>query len=85
MDILYQQDGPMLEYNAHDGVINCMGVHNTGSLLALGKDDGTVGLVEVSDGFVHTPNMKAARSFQFYIIECNVLNSGGQGQLGEHV
>lgn len=57
MDILYQQ-GPMVQVNAHDGSINCMAVHNSGSLLCLGKDDGAAALVELSDGFVYSPNMK---------------------------
>ena len=56
-DVLYQQ-GPLLEVYAHDGSINCMASHDTGSLICLGKDNGTVALMELSDGFVTSPNMR---------------------------
>ena len=56
-DVLYQQ-GPLLEVFAHDGSINCMASHETGSLICLGKDNGTVALMELSDGFLTSPNIK---------------------------
>ena len=48
----------MLEMMAHNGSINCLAVHHNGALICLGKDDGTVALMELSDGFVSSPNMK---------------------------
>ena len=36
LDILYKQDGPLLTFNAHDGALTSLAVHNTGSLLCLG-------------------------------------------------
>ena len=36
LDLLYQQDGPLLSFNAHDGALTCLAVHHTGSLLCLG-------------------------------------------------
>ena len=56
-DVLYQQ-GPIQEVYVHDGSINCMASHDTGSLICLGKDNGTVALMELSDGFVTSPNMR---------------------------
>ena len=58
MDILYQTDCPMLQVNAHSGSINCLAVHDGGGYVCLGKDDGTVALMELSEGFVTSPNMK---------------------------
>ena len=40
MDILYQQEGPMLQVNAHVGSINCMTVHDTGKNLFNPKSAG---------------------------------------------
>ena len=48
----------MLEVMAHNGSINCLAVHDNGGLICLGKDDGTVALMELSDGFVSSPNMR---------------------------
>ena len=62
LDILYKQDGPLLEFNAHDGALTSLTVHHTGSLLCLGKDDGTVALIELSDGLVFSPNTKVFES-----------------------
>ena len=48
----------MLEMMAHNGSINSLAVHHNGALICLGKDDGTVALMELSEGFVSSPNMK---------------------------
>ena len=48
--------------NAHEGSINCLAAHDSGTLLCLGKDDGAVSLVALSDGFVTSPNMKADKA-----------------------
>ena len=37
VDILYKQDGPLVCFNAHDGALTCLAVHNTGSLVCLGQ------------------------------------------------
>ena len=37
MDILYKQDGPILEVKAHEGPIHCLAVDEHGSLICLGK------------------------------------------------
>ena len=37
LDILYKQDGPLVCFNAHEGALTCLAVHNTGSLLCLGQ------------------------------------------------
>ena len=66
LDILYKQDGPLLEFNAHDGALTSLTVHHTGSLLCLGKDDGTVALIELSDGLVFSPNTKVFESKKSY-------------------
>ena len=50
------------QVNAHDGSINCLGAHDSGTLVCLGRDDGAVSLVALSDGFVTSPNMKADKA-----------------------
>ena len=51
-----------LQVNAHDGSINCLAAHDSGTLVCLGRDDGAVSLVALSDGFVTSPNMKADKA-----------------------
>ena len=50
------------QVNAHDGSINCLAAHDSGTLVCLGRDDGAVSLVALSDGFVTSPNMKADKA-----------------------
>ena len=49
-----------------------MASHDTGSLICLGKDNGTVALMELSDGFVTSPNMRVKYNFQCWV-KCRLL------------
>ena len=50
------------QVKAHDGPLHCLAVHDTGSLLCLGRDDGTVDLVAVAEGFVTNPHLRADKA-----------------------
>ena len=52
----------MTQVQAHDGPLHCLAVHDTGSLLCLGRDDGTVDLVAVAEGFVTNPHLRADKA-----------------------
>ena len=62
-----------------------MASHDTGSLICLGKDNGTVALMELSDGFVTSPNMRVNIELSKLGWMSSMNSQGGQGQPGDHV
>ena len=52
----------MSQVQAHDGPLHCLAVHDTGSLLCLGRGDGTVDLVAVAEGLVTNPHLRADKA-----------------------
>ena len=48
-DVLYQHTGPILSTMVADEALNCVKVHDQGCLVAVGCNNGTTSLLELSD------------------------------------
>ena len=49
-DMLYKQDGPLISKEvAHQTPLHCLEMHEQGGLLCVGRDDGAVALLELSE------------------------------------
>ena len=49
-DMLYKQDAPLITKEvAHQTPLHCLSMHEQGCLLCVGRDDGAVALLELSD------------------------------------
>ena len=64
-DIIYNQKRPILSQQIHSGPVHCLAMHEEGSLLCAGQQDGEVSLLGVSDCLSQVEKEEKSSFLQF--------------------